>query len=243
MKVPSKIDPCPLQEVIMEVRFETNYDEGAIFGIIYNQIKNEFEKTINLPILEIPASLRKRDLQLKFLPYYRVFFKGSENVIIQIGPKVFSVVLTNKYPGWDHFYERIEYGLKKLEDSKVVSKITRVALRYVNFFEENILLKSNLTIKLNSDQLNDHKATMKFEIPNGDFLSILNISNQAIRQDKQNPAKGSTIDIDTFIQKEVPNFFNEKETILNDCHNIGKSLFASLLNEEYTKTLKEIIYV
>lgn len=243
MNIPSKIDPCPLHEVIMEVRFETNYDEGAVFGIIFNQIKNEFEKTINLPILEIPSSMRKGDPNLRYLPYYRIISKENENIIIQIGPKVFSVIITNEYPGWDLFYEKIEYGLQKLESSGVVSKVTRLALRYVNFFEENILLKSNLSIKLNDEQLNNRNSEMKFEIPDNDYLRILSISNQAIKKDKEKVLKGSIIDIDTYIQRELPNFFADRKKILEDCHISEKKLFASLLTNEYTQTLKEIIYV
>lgn len=243
MNIPSKIDPCPLHEVIMEVRFDSSYDEGAVFGIIYNQIKGEFEKTINLPILEMPSSMRKNDPNLKYLPYYRILSKANDNILIQIGPKVFSVIITNEYPGWDSFFEKIEYGLKKLEDSGVASKITRLALRYVNFFEENILLKSNLSIKLNNDQLNSYTSTMKFEIPDGDFMSLLTISNQAVKPEKDKVLKGSIIDIDTYIQNEWPDFFLQRKSILNNCHQIEKKLFASLMTEEYTKTLKKIVYV
>lgn len=242
MKIPSKIVPCPINESIMEVRFESKFDEGAVFGIIYNQIKDEFEKTINLPILEIPSSLRKTDPNLIFLPYYRLESKTNKNVLIQIGPRVFSVILTNDYPGWEHFLSKIEYGLQKLEKSDVVSKVTRFALRYVNFFSENILLKSNLSILLNTDQLNALNSTMRFEIPDGDFLNILSISNHAIKQDAEGIVKGSTIDIDTAIEREMPDFFTKRNKLLNDCHDTEKRLFSSLLSDEYTNTLKEIIY-
>mgnify|MGYP003389995818 FL=1 len=125
----------------------------------------------------------------------------------------------------------------------MASKITRLALRYVNFFEENILLKSNLSIKLNNDQLNGYNTTMKFEIPDGDFMSILSVSNQAIKPDKEKIVKGSVIDIDTSIQNELPNFFVERKEILNKCHEVEKKIFASLMTEDYTKNLKEVIYV
>ena len=115
-------------------------------------------------------------------------------------------------------------------------------MRYVNFFEGDILPKSNLSILLNNAQLNDYNSTMKFEIPDGDFLKILTISNQAIKQDSAEIVKGSTIDIDTSIQRELPNFFSERNNLLKDCHKVVKKLFSDLLSEEYTKTLKEIVY-
>lgn len=243
MKIPSKIVPCPITEAIMEVRFDSKFDEGAVFGIIYNQIKDEFEKTINLPILEIPSSLRKTDPNLLYLPYYRLESKTNKNALIQIGPRVFSVILTNDYTGWDDFRTLIENGLQKLEKSEVVSKITRFALRYVNFFDENILSKSNLVIKLNNEQLNGYNTTMRFEIPDGDFLNVLAISNHAIKQEGSEIVKGSTIDIDTKIESELPNFFANRKKLLGDCHNTEKKLFSSLLSDDYVKTLKGITYV
>lgn len=243
MKIPSKIEPCPITEAIMEVRFESKFDEAAVFGIIYSQIKDEFEKTINLPILEIPASLRKTDPSLLYLPYYRLESKINKNALIQIGPRVFSVILTEEYTGWNDFLAKIEYGLQKLEKSEVVSKITRFALRYVNFFDENILTKSNLVIKLNNELLNRFNATMRLEIPDGDFLNVLSISNNVIKQTGSEIVKGSTIDIDTKIENELPNFFANRAKLLDDCHNTEKKLFSSLLSDEYVKTLKEITYV
>ncbi len=227
----------------MEVRFESKVDEGAVFGIIYNQIKDQFENTINLPILEIPSSLRKSDPNLIHLPYYRIESKTNKNILIQVGPRVFSVIITNDYTGWEKFLGNIEYGLQMLEKSDVVSKVTRFALRYVNFFNENILTKSNLLILLNNEQLNSRNSSMRFEIPDGDFLNILAISNNAIKQDASGVQKGSTIDIDTVIEKEIPNFFRERDKLLGDGHMTEKRLFASLLSDEYTKTLKEISYV
>ncbi len=243
MKIPSKIVPCPITEAIMEVRFDSEFDEGAVFGVIYNQIKDEFEKTVNLPILEIPSSLRKTDPSLLYLPYYRLEFKANKNVLIQVGPRVFSVILTKDYPGWEDFLARIEYGLEKLEKSEVVSRVTRFALRYINFFDENILSKSNLAIKLNNEQLNGLNTTMRLEIPDGDFLNILSISNHAIKQNGLEIVKGSTIDIDTTIENELPNFFINRSDIIDACHDAEKKLFSSLLSDEYVKTLKEINYV
>lgn len=243
MKIPSKIVPCPITEAIMEVRFDSKFDEGAVFGIIYSQIKDEFEKTINLPILEIPSSLRKTDPNLLYLPYYRLESKTNKNALIQIGPRVFSVIITKDYTGWDDFRALIEYGLQKLEKSEVASKITRFALRYVNFFDENILSKSNLAIKLNNEQLNGYNTTMRFELPDGDFLNVLSISNHAIKQEGTEIVKGSTIDIDTKIESELPNFFTNRAKLLDDCHNTEKKLFSSLLSDDYVKTLKEISYV
>lgn len=242
MKVPSEIAPCPITESIMEVRFDSNFDESVVFGIIYSQIKAEYLEIIKLPILEMPPSLRTTDPNLKYIPYYRIVSKENKNTLIQIGPKVFSVVITNDYPGWRKFLDVIEYGLQKLESSGVVSKITRFSLRYINFFSENILLKSNLAIQLNNSSLNYLNTSMRIEIPDENFLNILSVSNNAIKQSENEIIKGSIIDIDTVMQVDLPNFFTDRTDLLESCHKVEKKLFASLLSEEYVKTLNKIKY-
>jgi uncharacterized protein (TIGR04255 family) len=243
VKIPSKIDPCPITEAIMEIRFESSFDEAAVFGIVYSQLKDEFEKTLNLPVLELPASIRKTDPSLTFQPYYRLVSKVNKNALIQVGPRVFSVVITNSYTTWKDFLSDIDYGLSKLEQSKVVSKVSRLGLRYLNFFEGNILTKSNLVINLSDQNFNSNKCQLRIEIPAGDFMNVLSVHNNAIMQTQDGIKIGSIIDIDTSVEKELPDFFNTRKKLLEDCHSIEKQLFSSLMSEEYVQTLKEIKYV
>lgn len=227
----------------MEIRFESEFDEAAVFGIVYNQLKVEFEKTVTLPVLELPASIRKNDPILTFQPYYRLVSKKNKNALIQIGPRVFSVLITNSYTSWNDFLSDIDYALSKLQESQVVSKVSRLALRYLNFFEGNILTKSNLTVKLNDQSLNTFNSQLRIEIPAGEFMNVLSVHNNAIMQTPEGIKIGSIIDIDTSLEKELPDFFNTRKKLLEDCHNTEKELFSSLLSEEYVQTLKEIKYV
>lgn len=242
MKIPAEIDPCPISEAIMEVRFESNFSEAPIFGMIFSQIKEKFSETEPLPILEVPIHVRNQDPNLKFLPLYRIYSKETKNFIIQIGPNVFSVIVTNEYSGWKSFKELIDFGLKALENSGVVKKITRLGLRYINFFHGNILHKSNLNISLSNDDLADFHSNIRLEIPEGLFLNKLSINVPAFKKDKDNLIKGSVIDIDTIREGDMPDFFSEKDAILEEIHNIEKKLFSRLLSEEYVKSLKKITY-
>ena len=44
MQIPKKITPCPILEAIVEIRFEPEEPDDAIFGIIYNKFKKRFPK-------------------------------------------------------------------------------------------------------------------------------------------------------------------------------------------------------
>jgi uncharacterized protein (TIGR04255 family) len=243
MKVASKIDPCPVREAIMEVRFESTVDDGAVFGIIFNQLQKEYSKITNLPILEIPASIRKNDSNLIYLPYYRTEALSDNNKLIQIGPKVFSVVVRG-YPGWEVFKKDIQNGLDKLFKSGVVKSISRFSLRYINFFEFNILPKTNLSIKINEDPLESTNTVMRFELQNdNNTLSILTMASHVQMKTELGEKNGSSIDIDTLINGPIGDFFSNGEEIMEKCHTIEKKLFFKILSEEYASTLKEVIYV
>jgi len=58
MKIPKKIDPCPIVEAIVEIRFDSNLPGDAIFGVIYNQFKEDYPKFTKLPILQLPEAIR-----------------------------------------------------------------------------------------------------------------------------------------------------------------------------------------
>ena len=50
-EIPSKIDPCPIKEVAFEIRFTSSIPEDAIFGIVFDQFKEDYEnKAEALPI-------------------------------------------------------------------------------------------------------------------------------------------------------------------------------------------------
>ena len=70
MQIPKKITPCPILEAIVEIRFEPEEPDDAIFGIIYNQFKKSFPEIEKLPILQIPDQFRSKDPNLIYKPHY-----------------------------------------------------------------------------------------------------------------------------------------------------------------------------
>ena len=96
-----------------------------------DKFKNEFVKTQDLPVLQLPATLRKSDPNLIFQPYYRLESKTNKNILIQVGPKVFSVAITNDYTGWEEFLKYINLGLSKLEESGVMMPVLEYKSKYI----------------------------------------------------------------------------------------------------------------
>ena len=88
-RMPLRLEKCPLVDALIEIRFESSIIGSAIFGIIYNLIRNDYKGPVtNLPILQVPEQIRKNDPNLKFKPLYRI---EAEKYIIQIGDDVLCI--------------------------------------------------------------------------------------------------------------------------------------------------------
>jgi len=247
MKIPISISPCPIIEAIVEVRFESQIDDGAVFGMIFNSIKDDFKKTLDLPILSLPSDVRRKDPNLMFLPWYRLESISDKNTLMQVGPRTLSIISSKvdsdwTYPGWNKFSSAINFGIQKLKESGVANTVKRVSTRYINFFEENILIKTNFSILLEDTKLNPLNSNLRFEIPDGDFVNIVSVGNNVIRQLDNKIERGSVIDIDTYFDKELLNFFDDHESLINKSHDIEKKMFYRIVSKDYLSSLKDVKY-
>jgi uncharacterized protein (TIGR04255 family) len=246
MKIPVKISPCPISEAIMEVRFKSSIFSSAVFGLVYNTLKDQFPIVTKLPILSLPDQIRETDPNLIYLPYYRLESNEDKNSIIQIGPRVFSIAtVNNNYPGWNNFLAKINFGLKNLHESLVVDTVERFALRYINFFNFNIYDKSRLIVKLDDAEIHSNHMDFTTQIEDGDFLNIIKVANNAVQRKFNDPTQtvsGSIVDIDTIVNREIPDFFQIKDRLLEQTHDTEKKWFFKLITQSYLDSLDEVTY-
>jgi len=234
-KLPLSINPCPIIEAIFEIRFDSSFPGDAIFGIIFNQFKDEFQDVEQLPILQLPAAIRNQDPNLKFSPHYKI---KKNNFIIQIGPNVFSLTNIKEYCGWKVFSEKIFDTYNKVSELGLIKKQFRTALRYINILPGiNVFEKSNLSIKLNDKTLGANQINFTAEIPYEHGASNLKLINFAEAIFENQATKGSIVDIDTYVQQEK--FDNFKDAV--ECaHTAEKKLFFNLLEQEFLNTLNPV---
>ena len=106
MNLPKQINPCPIYEAVVEIRFNSSLPSDAVFGVVYNQLKDSYQNNEQLPILQIPELVRNNDPNLKFQPYYKL---KRDNYVIQIGPHVLSLSVTdNSYTTWEDYFSEIQ---------------------------------------------------------------------------------------------------------------------------------------
>lgn len=235
-QLPKEIKNCPIEEALVEIRFESDLPSNAIFGILYERLKATYPQVEDLPILQIPEHIRTHDSALSHKPYH--LLKG-DGYVVQIGPKVLGISSPRPYVGWTQFSERIYKLIKTLQDTEIISKYVRVGLRYINFFEKNIFNHIRLNIMMGDTSLSDADCVFRTSIKKEGLHPTLQISNMASKTVEGKPVKGSLLDIDSYVDPPE-NFSNNYVEIITKLHRIEKQLFFELLTEEFTQELEPV---
>lgn len=233
MNLPKNINPCPIVDALIEVRFDTRINANAVFGMIYSVLQKDFPRVETLPILQLPEIVRTSDPNLKYKPYYKI---SDERFVIQIGPDVISISSFPEYLGWNCFSKTIFNVLSKIEGIGIIDIVERIGIRYINFFEHNIFEKINLKVSIGSEDILYKNTIIRTEIEQGEYSSYLQIANNA----NINGKHGSIIDIDTFLTKNLKSFSSRNVDIINIGHLKEKELFFSLLKPEFLNELNPI---
>jgi uncharacterized protein (TIGR04255 family) len=234
MPLPKRIEPCPIKEAVVEIRFKARLPGEAVFGVIYNTLKDRYKELEKLPILQLPEAVRMNDPGLVFQPHYRL---KNEGFLVQIGPETLSVVATEPYPGWPRFLDEINYVFTKARELEIVDKVTRFGMRYVDFFDLDLFENIKLHVLWDEQKVITKSMLLRLVFDKGRFRSTLQIANDATLKAKGKELKGSALDLDTYLEEEIKDFFPQVDSILDKAHQIEKELFYELLRPEFLATL------
>lgn len=235
MKIPKSINPCPIAEAVLEIRFKPSVHPNAVFGLTYDKFKVEFENLEKLPILQIPESILSIDPNLRHKPHYK---SEKDNIIYQIGPDVLSISNIKKYEGWENFSIRIKNMLEKIHNANVIGEITRIGIRYINFFGDmDIFNNIRLKLFIDDESFSSEQLIINSTLKTGSFYTTLKIVNNADLKSKDFNNKGSAIDIDTFITNDKKSLNDNVYTTIDEAHIQEKKLFFTLLNEAFLNSL------
>ena len=238
---PIKISPTPIISAIVELRFEISCPADAVFGLVYHKLKDSYPLTERFPILPIQDEVKLKE-NLPETPYYR-FSQANASLAVLVGPKIFVFTYSKKdlkniddYPGWNEYIkpELLElYGW--LFSLKFISKVTRLGIRYNDFFPKiNIFdyTEVNLLNK-NGERQDEGKTQILQTIERNNVRNNITISNNAAFKSKNGElVLGSMTDIDSLRNSFETDFFTDYQRYLQDCHNINKELFFEMLKKE-----------
>lgn len=232
------ITPCPIEEAIIEVRFVSDLLPEAIFGVLYNVLRESYPEVKEENILQLPSVLRNKEAGLRYKPHYRLYNNEYE---LQIGPRVIALInRKNKegYVGWTNFKDEMLKVINQAIDLKVLQSFERVGIRYLNYFEDTIVDKTKITFKTPFG--GESNTVLTTELSNGDFKTRLQIADNASMQLGNKEVEGSLVDIDTSFDNCKNIDLTRLEKCIDDAHNEEKRIFFELLNEDFLKSLSPV---
>lgn len=239
MNLPKKISPCPILEstISIMINIKDNIFPDAIFGIIYNELKNDYPNAQELPVVQIPSYIRNSDIKLKYAPYYQLI---SEDFILQIGPRIISLInpkIGKEYIGWHIIFEKIKNILKTINKLEIFESIEKIELQYVDFFKDiNIFEKIKFKMEM-SDLENFNGINIVTALEENQFQISLNISNNVNININNGLQNGSIIEIGVLKDKLESNDYEHILDIIEKAHIEQKKIFFNILKSEYLLSL------
>jgi len=238
-KLPAKLGKPTVFEAIFEVRGQPIAPLHDILpGVFFSPERPSLIE--RLPAAQIPDVIRNADPTLKYIPLIRI---SGDSYSLMIGKENVSISCTT-YAGWSKFKKHILEVFGQLEKKKLITKVDRYSLKYVNLLEgENVatLLSSvDLDLKIGSWKIKDQNIQLRAELIYEGFNNAIQIISSAAVQLSEKPKKGLVIDIDSIMDVnaiDYTQFYNELGKRLDHIHHINKTLFFDCLTD---KTIAEL---
>lgn len=232
--LPTKVIPCPIIEVVAEVIFSRSNDmePSAVYGKVYDGLKEEYPITEKLPIFQLPEDIRLKDDNFKNKPWYKF---SNDNYSVLVGASVVAIS-ANDYPGWTAFSQEIDKIFTIFGQANIVKSMNRIGLRYVDKFDTPIV--NEIDIKLSSEIGIDNQREIQIKTalePREGLNATLNIVNNVTvnLQDKKTD-NASILDIDIFWNNEADSCtLHDSKQIFNKAHTYQKELFFKLVKEDF----------
>jgi len=213
-----KLTPDPISFSVVEIRFSPKIPLDVFFGMIYMNIKDQYPK----------IQKHKENKTNKLHPKYALL---DESFAINIGSNIISFASIRGYLGWKEIFSRIEDFFRKIDSLDIFDKISRIGLRYINFFEDitdiSEHLKLDLSYNFDTPPPITNQITSSFIVENG-ILCTINIENNAENNNKQ----GSIVDIDCSFNTPISYDFKKILGYIDKCHIVEKDYFVKIIKQD-----------
>jgi len=233
-QLPARISPCPILEAVMEIRFVSNEEWAFIPGMLLPLIKAKYPKSEKLPISDMPEEFLKTNPGLVYST--RMRFIG-EGFVIQLGPRVISLLTTGDYPGWTRIYEELTWLLEQVKLAGFIHEGERLGLRYIDFFEEDIFSRLMLDIQSNGQAVAGVEMNFSTVFRRGDLTARLSLANGAMAKRENKAVPGSVLDLDVWLNASEFDVFVDAAEHFGDAHRCNKEIFFGLLKEDFLDSL------
>jgi uncharacterized protein (TIGR04255 family) len=237
-QLPIKIDPCPIVEAILEMRFITSESWRTLPGLLFANIRDRYPEQKDLPLAQLPEEIRRHEPAFTYQPLVHFL---SRDFLVQFGPRVVSLVTkANRYPGWAAVEKEMAWLLGRLQKMGFVSEGERLGARYINFFGFDIFERLLLDVATGGKRLAGGELSVATVLQRPPFTARLQVANSAILGTGNDAKHGSVLDVDVWVGSLDFEVFQNDLTKFSEAHYIEKQIFFGLLKPDFLKTLNPV---
>jgi uncharacterized protein (TIGR04255 family) len=237
-RLPVRIEPCPIVEAVFEARFVSPESWATMPGLLYAQVREKYTEQKSLPLAQVPEEVRRQDPTLQHLPLLQFL---SRDFLIQLGPRVVSLATKpNAYPGWPAIREELDWVVRRIRAAGFVGETERLGVRYVDFFEGDVLTGLRLHLAVNDQPLRGAQTDVTTVLRWGSLAIRLRVTNGAIVGTADGPKPGSVLDVDAWFGPLEVDLFENGLVRFGEAHDIIKGLFFGLLKPDLLASLHPI---
>ncbi len=238
LPLPTSIQPCPVVEALLEIRFTANIPDEAVFGVLYPDLSGEFPKVESLPVLQLPPQIRDVNPELRFQATHRL---RAEKYVVSLGPKVFGVAILNPYPGWTEFRRKLVSTTQVLIQKALIKQAHRFGLRYISVFDGDVTRRLTVETKLGNTRVEGRETFFRTLLERDSSEVLLQVAkDQTVKRPPDFSKNGTMIDIDVSRASSDRPTLHDIETFIDAAHLTAKTLFYELLNPDFLKELKPV---
>jgi uncharacterized protein (TIGR04255 family) len=235
--LPEFISPCPLIDAIFSVWFDTSFPPEAVFGVVYQEFSKDFPAITTLPSAFVQPEILKANPALSHQPTHRL---DGNDLTLLIGSDNFAVGMRGQYPGWAKLKPSFLGVFKRFDALTISKRLERFGLRYINFFDSDILSRLTLQYSIKGQSLDGTQTFFRTVLGRLKYRLALQVMN-GVTLPTLPGQLGSLVDIDVFLNKpDTRHGMQSVEEFLNDAHSEEKKLFFDLLTDELRKSLNPV---
>jgi len=234
--LPSRLEKCPIVEAIMEVRFLATEQWRNLPGLLFAKIRDRYPQQTDLPLAQVPEQLRQQQPNLSTQPLMQF---SNAQFTINFGPRVVGLVTkTNSYPGWDLFSKEMAWLIGCLKETAFIQEGERLGVRYINFFEEDLLSNLVLETQVAGKPLLGSEMLLSFGLRKEPFVVRLQVIKGAIGNFEKVPKLGNVLDVEVWLGSNDFDLFDNGMDRFSEGHTLAKQIFFGLLKDDFVTKLK-----
>jgi uncharacterized protein (TIGR04255 family) len=236
--LPIKLNKEPLVEAICQLLVVAKAALHTVVpGLLLSQFPGDVSDIQQLPAAMVPEQIRAQQPELALAPLVRLKFK---NVLVLIGERSITVANPAPYLGWAGFKPLIVEVFTSLLESKLVSRVERYSLKYVNVLKTNEIPDSlgalALRLEIGHLELNKMATSVRTETLTDELVTIITLTGGVtVQAEGQAPIQGSLLDIDSICQSKPMDpeaFMASMSSELDRVRHINKATFFECLTVE-----------